>query len=453
MAKKHEFDLIVIGSGIAGTTSALLANGIGKKVLIVEEKKFGGDSANTSDVPLSAFQKLAYSYQTARDSKNFGLRSETISYNYPSIKNFKDEVVSSSFVNTKEFYDEKNIEVLKGRAHFISPSTISVNQKHYSADKFIIATGSKWAIPKIHGLDKIEFLTPATMLNVIRPPRTLFVVGGGKTALELAELFAILGSKVYITEISSRLLPKFDQEVGDFMEDYLTNKYGMVISTSSRALSIEKDGLYKRVKFSHAGIEREVKVEHILIAESQQPETDLGLENAVVKFSKDGVVTDKNLRTSNKNIYAVGNVLGSRFEAHSATLEAKIAISNMFGYVRREIDYSLTPQVVNSLPQIAKVGFDEDDCVRQSIDHKTAIANFSESSIATIEKSIHGFIKLVVNAKKQVIGGVIVGPEAISLAQQINIAIQRKMTASELAEIPQPFLSYGEIITVVCNKF
>ncbi len=454
MAKKknQDFDIIVIGSGIAGTQSALIAAAHHKKVAIVEQDSFGGSSANYSDLPLSAMLKAAFNYQNAKDSTTYGLRNQSLSYNFPMIKDFKNHVVASSLVNNKQFFEEHNITPITGRAHFLTPNTITVNKKHYKAGKFIIATGSSWITPKIRGINTIDYLTPNTILNIAKPPKSLFVIGGNKTALEIAETFAILGTKVYLTEIASRLLPHFDQEVGDFMETHLNEKFEMIISTSSRVLAVEQDGIYKRVRFSHAGVEREVKVEQVLVADNQQPDVDLGLDNAAIKYSTDGIITDKTLKTSNKNVFAAGSVLGSIDQPHIAKTEATVATYNLLSLVKQNIDYQILPIIVNTSPKVAKIGFDEDDCEKHSLDYQSIIANFNEIPISNIDIKAKGFVKLIINNKKQLIGAIIVGPQADSLISQLTIAIQQKMTINQLATITQPFLTLSEIITVAAKK-
>ncbi|MEI6054374.1 MAG: FAD-dependent oxidoreductase, partial [Candidatus Saccharibacteria bacterium] len=249
MAKKYEFDydLIVIGSGAGGSAAATIAARDGKRVAIVEAEAFGGDSPNWSDIPSKALMHAATLYDEARHGEKFGLRSSTLGYNYPLIRAWKDLAVKrTGSANNRKYYDSLGINAFSGTAHFISPNEISLNRQHFSAENFIIATGAIWAIPEIPGLDTINYLTPRTILETIKPPKTLLIIGGNDTAVEIAQLMAIFGTKVYIVESSSRLLPNYDREVGELLERTLAEQKGVTTLTHSNVVSVNKEGLVKR---------------------------------------------------------------------------------------------------------------------------------------------------------------------------------------------------------------
>lgn len=215
MAKQlFDYDFLVIGSGAGGSIAAAVAAREGKKVAIVEAEVLGGDSANYGDVPTQALLNVARIYSEAKNAGAFGIRSNTIGYNYPSIKNWKDTVVKRvGSGGNKRYYESLGIHVIIGKAHFISPHEISVNRRHISAGRILIASGASWTIPKIEGLEKLGYLTPQTAIDLIRPPKTVFVIGGGSTGLEFAKIFSSFGSKVFVSDIAPRLLPREDQEV------------------------------------------------------------------------------------------------------------------------------------------------------------------------------------------------------------------------------------------------
>src|SRR6478735_6396347 len=180
MAKKvqFDFDLIVIGSGAGGSAAATIAARAGKKVAIVEADTFGGDSPNWSDVPTKALLHAAHLYDEARHGSRFGLRSNTLGYNYPSIRAWKDLAVKRTGAGgNRKFYENEDIATYNSPAHFLSPNEITVNRRHLSAANFLIATGSHWVTPDIPGLADVGFLTPRTILQAIRPPKSLFIIG------------------------------------------------------------------------------------------------------------------------------------------------------------------------------------------------------------------------------------------------------------------------------------
>ncbi len=449
-----QYDVIVLGSGVAGSNSALLAAQTGRSVALVEKGQLGGASANYSDVPVSVFAHAAQIFEQAKHSSQMGLRAETISYNFPSIKLFKDQAIKTSQVTSPTFYEKRGISVIKGSAQFINQHTISVNGKHYKASKFIIATGSNWKIPKISGLDQVPYFTPDTLINIPRPPRSLFVIGGDKAGIETAQIMASFGTKVFITTISARLLPDYDEEVGDFIENKLASKHNMIISTNSRVTSIARDQRGWRVRFNHAGIDKEIVVEHVLIAGGKEPTTDLGLENAGVDYSADGIKVGRDLQTSNKNIYACGSVINvSNDGSHIANYESRIAINNALHLGKTAIaDYSLMPHLVKTTPQIASVGLSEDDCNRQSIDHRTSIVNIKETPYSLIDLGEIGFVKLISDRRCQIIGGTIVASQADIMIHELILALKSGFTAKQLSETPHSFLSINEILMIAAEK-
>jgi len=212
-----DYDYIVIGSGAGGSPAASILASAGKKVAVVEKSTFGGESPNWGDVPTGFLTHALNVYQTAKDAAKFGLRTNSVGYNYPSLLSWKDKVVKRTGAGGNRYYYEKQgISVFAGNAHFLSPNEIAVNRRHLSARKFLIATGSDWQIPEIPGLSAVSYHTPKTIFSLKRPPKTMFIVGAGATALELAHIFSTLGTKVYVAEKSSRILSTFDPEVSAF---------------------------------------------------------------------------------------------------------------------------------------------------------------------------------------------------------------------------------------------
>lgn len=457
MGKKNsatKYDVIVIGSGVAGSNSALLAAQTGRSVALVEARQLGGASANYSDIPISVFARAAGTFETAKNASRLGLRAETISYNFPSIKLFKDQAVKASQVTSPIFYEKRGINVIRGQAQFINQQTISVDGEHYQANKYIIATGAKWRLPKVSGLDQVRYFTPDTLINIPRPPRSLFVIGGDKAGIEVAQIMASFGTKVFITSIAARLLPDYDEEVGDFVEQTIANRNRLIVSTSSRVTSIVRDQSGWRVKFNHAGIDKEIVVEQILIAGDKEPDTDLGLENAGVEYDSSGIKINGQLQTTNRNIFACGAVINPKSEgSHIANYESGVAINNMLKLSRpMEVDYSLMPRLVKTTPTIASVGLSEDDCNRQSIDHHTALANLRETPYSLVAPEETGFVKLVTNQKRQLIGASVVSQQAEIVIHELMLMIRAGLTTKELVDLPITFLSANELIAIAAEK-
>ena len=452
---KHSFDydLIVIGSGAGGSAAAAIAARAGKRVAIIEEDTFGGDSPNWSDVPTKALLHAARVYDEGRHAGRFGLRTSTLGYNYPSIRNWKNLVVQrTGAANNRRFYENNRVSAFNGKAHFLTPHEITVNRRHLSAAHFLIATGSSWIIPKIQGLDEIEYFTPRTILEALRPPKSLLIIGGGQYGIEIAQLMATFGTKVHIAEQAGRILPHEDPEVAETVERILTEQKGASILTHTRVLSVEKEGLSKKILISRGGVEKHIKVDEVLIAAGRLPNVDLGLENASVRHTPKGIEVSEQLQTSTRHIYAAGDVLGRDSNTHSALLESRIAAHNILERTKLTPDYTATPSIIFTYPEIARVGLSEDDCRRRDLSVKKAIAPLSIIARSNTADFRDGFVKLIADKKGVILGGTIIAPNAGEMIHEIGLAVKHELTATQLADTPHAFLSWSEAIRVAAQK-
>jgi len=455
MAKKYTFDydLIIIGSGAGGSAAATIAAREGKRVAIVESDVFGGDSPNWSDVPTNALLHAANLYDEARHGSKFGLRSATLGYNYPSIRAWKDLAVKRTGAGgNRRYYENLEISAYSGIAHFISPNEISVNRRHLSASSFLIATGSHWTAPDIQGLDTIKYLTPRTMLETIRPPKSLLIIGGGDTGIEIAQLMTVFGTKVYIAEKAERLLPRYDSEVGALIERIFSEQKGVTTLTHSRVVSVAKDGLGKRVIISRAGTEKSIRVDEVLVAAGRVPTVDLGLENAGVKFTAKGIDVNEYLQTNVKHIFAAGDVLGRDNHTHTALLESHVVANNILSRNKITPDYTATPEVIFIHPGIATVGLSEDDCLKRDLPINKAISPLNIIARSNTSDFRDGFVKIITDKKGVILGSTIVAPCAGEMIHELALAVKHQLTANDLASTPHAFLSWSEAIRVAAAK-
>jgi len=452
---KHTFDydLIVIGSGAGGSAAAAIAARAGKRVAIIEEDTFGGDSPNWSDIPTKALLHAAGIYDEARHASRFGLRTSTLGYNYPSIRAWKDLAVKrTGAANNRRFYENNGISAFNGKAHFLTPHEITVNRRHLSSAHFLVATGSSWVTPKIQGLDTVHFFTPRTILEAMRPPKSLFIIGGGVYGVEIAQLMATFGTKVYIAEQASRLLPHLDEEVGATIERVLSEQKGVTVLTHSRVLSVEKEVVGKKILILRGGVEKVVKADEILIAAGRVPNVDLGLDNASIKFTAKGIEVNDTLQTSVKHIYAAGDVLGRDSHTHSALLESRVAAHNMFERTAVTPDYTGTPSIIFTNPEIAHVGLSEDDCRRRDLAINKAIAPLNIIARSNTADFRDGFVKIITDKKGLILGATVVAPHAAEIIHELALAIKVGLTAAQLADTPHAFLSWSEAVRVAASK-
>ncbi len=452
--RKFEFDLIVLGTGAGGSAAANIAAKNGLKVAVVENDLFGGESPNYGEIPVRALSNAVKTIWQAKKSSKMGIRSGGVGLNFPTLMNWKNLVIERTGAHdNKKFYESAGITTFRGNARFVTPNEISVNQKHISASKFLIATGANFEIPNITNLENVKYLTPRTILDIQKPPKSIFIIGGGPEAVEIAQILAILGTKVYISEISARLLPREDEEVGITIENIMVENMNIFVLPQTRVVAVEKDGMGKKVIFQRGGSEKFVRVEEIMVAGNRKPNTDIGLENANVEYSDDGIIVDEHLQTSAKHIFAAGAVLGGKFSTTEALLQSRIAANNIIKR-RGKIspNYSAIPRTISSIPEIASVGLTEDDCIKRDLRIKTAIAPISLIARSNTEDFQSGFVKLICDKKGKILGGSIVAPEASSMIQEIGLAIKLEVSAHDLAELPHAFQSWNEAIRVCASR-
>lgn len=455
MAKKPQFDydLIVIGSGAGGSAAATIAAREGKKVAIIESETFGGDSPNWSDVPTKALLHAAQLYDEARHGARFGLRSNTLGYNYPSLRTWKELAVKrTGAAGNKKFYESQGIDAFLGNAHFLSPHEVTVNRRHMTAAHFLVATGSHWVAPDIQGLADIHYLTPRTILESIRPPKSLYIIGAGTIGVELAQLMAIFGTKVYLAEVAARILPKEDEEVGELIERLLLENKGVTTLTQTRTLSIVKDGLGARVTFLRGGVEKSVRVDEILIATGRTPSVDLGLENASIQYTPAGIEVNEHLQTSARHIYAAGDVLGHSRHTHTALHESRVAAHNILMKTRVAPDYTASPRLTFTFPGVASVGLSEDDCLKRDLPINKATAPLGIIARSNTSDFHDGFVKVITDKKGVILGATVVAPHAAEIVHELALAVKYGLTASQVAATPHAFLSWSEAVRVACGK-
>ncbi|NCS82964.1 NAD(P)/FAD-dependent oxidoreductase, partial [Candidatus Saccharibacteria bacterium] len=270
--------------------------------------------------------------------------------------------------------------------------------------------------------------------------------------VEIADLMAIFGTKVYIIEEKSRLLPEFEKEVGDYMSAVLGARKEITVLTGSRTLSVSKEGASHRVLFTRGGAQKHVKVDAIMIATDYRPNVDIGLNNALVKYSEDGIPTDKYLRTNVKHIYAAGDVLGKRQDTHAALIESRVAAHNIIGAATMVPDYVAMPKVVFSSPEVAQVGLTEQEARRTHSHVRRAVTPLHIVARSNVSGQKDGFIKLVADKQGVIIGGVVVGPHATEIIHEISLAVRYRLTAQQLATTPHVFLSWAEAMRVTAQK-
>ena len=451
MGKKFNFDYIIIGSGPAGTKAGLtLAKKTKKRIAIVEDRFLGGTNIHTRDIPYAIGLGFSHAFYTVKNRPEINGRE--LHYNFPTVITHQFQVVSDLYKDQKQALEKASITYLSGRAHFIDNHTIAIDDKQYTAAEFILATGSKLKTGGIYGLESVKFFTPETAMKIRRLPKFVLVVGAGSTGCEIAEYFAELGSKVILMEQADRILPKEDKEVSSTITDFFVNELGMMIVPKAKVVALEQDETSKRVIFNTDRQEKVVRVDCIVLATGAKPETDYGLENAGVKYKESGITVNKFFQTSTRNIYAVGDCLGGESSTERCEYQASILVSNLLNKSKNFTNYSGYIRLTNTYPEIATVGMNEIDLTKKKRKYKKSIIYLNELPASKIKGLNYGFVKILVDHSKHVLGATIVAPNAGLMAEEFSIALRHKLSILEIASTPHITNSWNNAIKLAAKK-
>ena len=451
--QQYDFDLIVIGSGAGGSVAADLVARAGWRVGIIEGDALGGECPNYGCVPSKALLHVANVYDAARESKKLGIRLSAMGFNYPSVKAWKDHAIKRTGTHgIEKYYRSLGIKLFQGTAHFLSPHEITINRRHLSSKHFLVATGSRVELPSIVGLESVDFLTSRTALDLTRPPKSIFIIGGGATGNEFAELFSTFGAKVTIADIAPRLLPHEDEETSAVLEQFFKTERGVTVLTKTKVIAVANDGPMVKITYLRGGEQHVVKAEKVLITTRKVPHTDLGLENAGIEYSHKGIEVNEHLQTTAPHIYAAGDVLGHYMYTHVGVYESRVVANNLLKKQKVSPDYSAIPRVTFTTPEIASVGMSESDCLRRDLDIKKAVAPLNMITRSNVTDTKNGFCKVITDTNGRLIGATVVAPHAGEIIHELTIAIQHGLTARDVANTLHAFPTWSEIVRVACSK-
>ena len=450
MGKKYDFDYLIIGSGPAGSTTALTLAKAKKSVGLIEDRAFGGTNLSTRDIPYSVALDFAHVY--SRIQSYPALKHQDFHFNLPSVLASELRAIIKIGGNNKALYEKAGITCISGFANLLDHHTVAVKDKKYTAANLILATGSSLKTSSIPSAPFIKHLTPETAIKIRRLPKVMAVVGGGATGCEIAEFYAELGVKTILFENSKRLLPHEDREVGACLAEYFTKKLGITVLTSSRVVALEKDEFSKRVIFRHENVEKLVRVDNIVLATGSQPNLEYGLENAGVKYTKTGITVNKYFETSAKNIYAIGDCIGGNSSTDRAYAEGFTLANNLINKVKNPVNYRGLVRSVKTLPEIAVVGSTEAELLKRGHKYHKAITNLNNTTASELYHFDSGFVKLISDRTNHIIGASIVAPHADLIASEIATAVRHNLTALELASTPHAINSYNYLVKLAAKQ-
>lgn len=455
----QKFDLIIIGGGAGAFAAAIHANELKAKTLIVNVGlPLGGTCVNVGCVPSKT---LLYAGEVLRHAKNHGIPGVELE-----VKNFDfQKVVQDELSLVEKLRQEKYEKVLKnleyvttieGKAKFVAQNEVEVNGEKLSAEKFIIATGSTATVPPIENIREVGFVTHIEALRFEKQPKELIVIGAGPLGLEFAQMFSRFGTKVTVLQRGDSIFPHSEKTLTDRLAEVLS-KEGITIKTNVEVKSARKENGKKTISYLVNGKSEEVSGDEILLAAGKTPNTQgLGLDVAGVEVSKQqAVVVNQNFQTSNKNIFAVGDVTNTpvRLET-TAGREGTLAAENVLKGTQLFIDYNTVPYAIFTDPQLAGVGFTEDEQMKQTGVCACRTVSFADVPKAIIMRRTEGMIKMAIHPQtKQILGVHILAPNASELIAEAMMLVKNKNTIDDVVNSLPMFPTLSEAIKIVALSF
>lgn len=438
---KKESELLIIGGGPGGYVAAIYAAKKGLKVTLVEKRELGGTCLIEGCIPTKAFVKSAELYHEITKANDFGI---VINDNpQPDMKKIvarKNEIKNQLVQGIHGLMDKNNIEIIKGTACFSSENTVLVEGDEsfeITAKDIIIATGSKTSKINIPGIDLPVVMDSTKALDNEQLPSSITIIGGGVIGMEFAFIYNALGVQVHVVEFMDRLLYVLDKDAGEEIEKE-AQLAGIHIHTGSRVNQI-KQSVDGKAVILYEGKEKEeiITSDKVLVAIGREPNLDgLQIEKAGIKTNenKKGIAVDSQMKTNKEHIYAIGDVTNIIQLAHVASHQGIVAVNNIC-HESCEMDYRVVPNVVFTAPEIASVGYNEQECKQQNIDYKTSYFNFEGNGKALTLGKPNGFVKLIADGQGEyLLGAIIIGADASSLIATLTLAIKNKVSVNQITE-------------------
>ena len=464
--KKSEgvYNVVVIGAGTAGLVTAAGTAGLGGRVALIERNLMGGDCLNFGCVPSKALISSARLIQQIRDAEQWGLDRQDPQFVFEKIfQRMRARRAKIAPNDSQERFESLGVDVFRGEARFASPREVQVNGQRLRAKNFVIATGSRAAVPKIEGIDTVPYFTNETIFDELKEkPESMIVLGGGPIGCELAQTFRRLGVEVTIIQRSDQLLPREDRDVAEFLERRLINE-GVRIIKNAEAHSVAtsdtgKVALQLLDRQSGRLAERTFFADVFLAAVGRTPNfRSLDLKSAGIEASGSGVRVNDYLQTSQRHIYAAGDVIGPFLFTHMADAQARVIVRNIlvpFQFLRQKMDYSVVPWCTYTDPEIAHVGLGEKEARQKSGDYDLFVVPLQDLDRAIIESEEAGFVKvLTAKGSDKILGATIVAPHAGDLLHEFVLAMKAGVGLGTIASTIHAYPTFAELARKAGDKY
>lgn len=456
--RKFDFDVAVLGAGSAGYAAARTAASAGLKTVVIEGgAEVGGLCILRGCMPSKALLYAAEVRHLARHATTWGLKPGKIGFDFKKVMARKAVMIEDFASYRRKQLENGKFKFIRAKAHFVDEHTLELQPlapsngrlRRLTAGHFVIATGSVIAPPPLPSLANVGYLTSDDVLSLKKLPKSIIVLGGGAIACELAQFLARFDVKVTQIQRSPHVLRDFDADTGEVIKKVFCREKIQVFA-GTKLLDAGRSGHRKFITFEHEGKTHRIAAEEILFALGRVPNTaELALENAGVKTENRRIISNNQMRTSARHIYAAGDCTGPHEIVHIAIQQAEIAAHNIAQPRRpRKTDYRLLTSVVFTEPQAARVGLTEKEATAQKIPFLAASYPFNDHGKSMIMEALDGFVKLLAHPKTgKILGGCCVGPVGGELIHEINVAMAKRMTVHELATTPHYHPTLAEIWT------
>lgn len=453
----YDFDIGVIGGGAAGLTVTAGAAQLGAKTLLVEkEPELGGDCLHFGCVPSKTLIKTAHVYHEMRRAADFGLPEVAL----PPVDFRKVSARIRSVIDTIQHHDSVErfcglgAQVVFGHAEFTDANAVRVDGTTYSAKNWVIATGSSAMVPPIEGLDRTPYITNREVFYLDQLPETLIVLGGGPIGIEMAQAFNRLGSRVRVIDMAPQILGREDRDMADAVMDKLAQE-GVAFQLDAAVVGARDLGNLRQVTVQlKDGSRADFKADTLFLAIGRSANVSgIGLDRVGVDFNRQGIAVDNRLRTSQKHIFAAGDVNGGYQFTHAAGYEGGIVVSNAIFRLPRKADYTYLPWCTYTDPELASIGMNEKAAQQAGIDYTVWVEEFRNNDRSLAEGENRGKVKMLLDGSEKPIGVQILGPHAGELINEWVAILNGKVKLSTLASAVHPYPTVGEINKRVVGNF
>lgn len=450
MTNEITADICVIGGGSGGLSVAAGASQMGADVVLLESGKMGGDCLNYGCVPSKAMIAAAHAAHAVRSAGQFGIDGGEPKVDFEKVHDHVHGVIGAIAPHDSvERFEGMGVRVIQERGKFVGRNKVQAGDTVITAKRVVISTGSRAGVPPIPGLEDVPFLTNETVFDKKAAPDHLIVIGGGPIGSELAQAHRRLGCKVTILEMFS-VLGKDDPELTEVVKNRMKAE-GIVMREGIKIVKVERadNGVAVVIEDPDnegGGKEERIEGSDLLVSAGRVPNLDgLDLEAAGIEYDKRGVTVDARLRTTNKKVFAIGDVAGGFQFTHVAGYHAGIVIRNVLFRLPAKVDYSALPWVTYTDPELAHVGMTEAQAREKHGDIRVLRHPFAENDRAQAERETDGMAKVITTAKGVIVGASIVGPHAGELLQSWLLPIQKKMKIGAVAGLIIPYPTLGEV--------